>query len=110
MSSFINFSGYDAFLFPTFSENYGHVIVEALSVGTLVIISDRTPWNDVEESGVGWAIALDNTIKFKEVINQVIAFGNRHETSTLPVSFDGELSHIGIHPYLADVLILLKQK
>ena len=43
------FSRYDAFLFPTLSENYGHVIAESLAVGTLVIISDQTPWNDVNE-------------------------------------------------------------
>lgn len=51
------FAGYDLFLFPTFGENYGHVIFEAISVGLPVLTSDQTPWNDLREAGVGWAIA-----------------------------------------------------
>ena len=43
------FSRYDAFLFPTFSENYGHVIIEALISGCPAIISDQTPWQDLQE-------------------------------------------------------------
>ena len=66
------FSLYNAFLFPTFSENYGHVIAEALSVGTAVIISDQTPWSDINEAKAGWAIPLDNREKFVEAIQSVI--------------------------------------
>lgn len=39
------FSKYDAFLFPSKGENYGHVIYESMSAGCLPIISDQTPWN-----------------------------------------------------------------
>lgn len=35
---------YDLFLFPTFGENFGHVIFESLVSGTPVFISDQTPW------------------------------------------------------------------
>lgn len=66
------FSRYDAFLFPTFSENYGHVIAEALFVGTPVIISDQTPWTDINEENAGWAISLDNKLGFIEAIQYVI--------------------------------------
>jgi glycosyltransferase involved in cell wall biosynthesis len=51
---------YDLFLFPTFGENYGHVIFEALSVGLPVLTSDQTPWNDLRSVGAGWAIATDD--------------------------------------------------
>ena len=34
----------DFFAFPTKSENFGHVILESLSVGTCVILSDKTSW------------------------------------------------------------------
>lgn len=40
------FSIYDAFLFPTKGENYGHIIYEALCAGCIPIISDQTPWSD----------------------------------------------------------------
>ena len=66
------FSLYNAFLFPTFSENYGHVIAEALSVGTAVIISDQTPWSDINEAKAGWAIPLGNREEFVEAIQSVI--------------------------------------
>lgn len=45
---------------------------EALSVGTAVIISDQTPWSDINEAKAGWAIPLDNREKFVEAIQSVI--------------------------------------
>jgi len=52
------FSKYDLFFFPTLGENYGHVIVESLLVGTQVLISDRTPWNEVKNMNLGYALPL----------------------------------------------------
>lgn len=66
------FSRYHAFLFPTFSENYGHVIAESLIVGTPVIISDQTPWNDVSSSNCGWALPLSDNNVFSEKIQKVV--------------------------------------
>lgn len=74
------FSRYDAFIFPTFSENYGHVIVEALVSGCPVIISDQTPWNDVEPNGAGWVCGLENEDGFISAIKNVIdVHGNEHK-------------------------------
>ena len=66
------FSQYDAFLFPTLSENFGHVIAESLVVGTPVIISDQTPWNDVNEAGAGWAVKLDDSNLFCHAIQTIV--------------------------------------
>ena len=52
------------FLFPTLGENYGHVIQEALSAGCPCIISDQTPWQDLEMQGVGYVFPLDNDQPF----------------------------------------------
>jgi glycosyltransferase involved in cell wall biosynthesis len=52
---------YDAFVLLTKGENFGHSIYEALSVGTPVIITNKTPWQF--ESSVnppGWIINNDN--------------------------------------------------
>jgi len=38
------FAAYELFLFPTHGENFGHVIFESLIVGTPVLLSDQTPW------------------------------------------------------------------
>lgn len=70
------FSQYDAFIFPTLSENYGHVIVESLIVGTPVIISDQTPWNDVGQYNAGWALPLEDEKGFVEAIQKVIDCNN----------------------------------
>ncbi len=47
------FGAYDAFIFPTLGENFGHVIVESLSASCPVVCSDRTPWTSVLEGGGG---------------------------------------------------------
>ena len=52
---------YDAFVLLTKGENFGHSIYEALSVGTPVIITNKTPWqfnNSVNPPG--WIINYDN--------------------------------------------------
>lgn len=57
------------FLFPTLGENYGHVIQEALSAGCPVILSDQTPWKDLEQSKVGFICSLNDKDKFVDAIN-----------------------------------------
>jgi glycosyltransferase involved in cell wall biosynthesis len=63
---------HDIFLLPTLGENFGHVIYEALSAGCPVVISDRTPWRELEESGVGWDLPLDAPDSFRGVLQQCI--------------------------------------
>ncbi|MFI9640565.1 glycosyltransferase [Micromonospora sp. NPDC051925] len=41
------FRRYDAFLFPTLGENFGHVILESLASGCPVICSDETPFSEL---------------------------------------------------------------
>lgn len=62
------FSGYDLFLFPSLGEGYGHVIAEALGVGTTVLISDKTPWRNLQDDFLGWDLPLDNKKAFVEKI------------------------------------------
>jgi glycosyltransferase involved in cell wall biosynthesis len=38
------FSFHDLFVFPTLGEALGHIILESLSAGTPVLVSDRTSW------------------------------------------------------------------
>lgn len=63
------FANYDLFLFPSRGENYGHVIAESLSAGTRVLISDKTPWNNLKEKNLGWDIKLEDKPGFIDVIN-----------------------------------------
>ena len=59
---------YDLFFLPTRGENFGHVIMESLSVGTPVLISNKTPWRNLEKIGVGWELPLFDEQKFADKI------------------------------------------
>ena len=63
------FGQHDLFLFPTLGENFGHVIFESLAAGTPVLVSDRTPWHDLEAKGAGWVRSLDRIQDFVDVID-----------------------------------------
>jgi len=82
------------FLFmPSQGENYGHSIVESFLAGRPVIISDRTPWKNLNSKfkiqnpkieiqgsgfanqksfGVGWDIPLEEPERFVEIIDYCI--------------------------------------
>jgi glycosyltransferase involved in cell wall biosynthesis len=65
------FAKYDLFFFPTHGENYGHVIIESMLAGTPVLLSDTTPWRNLEERGVGWDLPLENAQAFSDAINAI---------------------------------------
>ena len=64
--------GYDFFVLPTQHENFGHVFVEAWAAGLPVIISDQTPWCDLEVKQIGWDIPLADTDRWGQVLQQCI--------------------------------------
>ncbi len=49
-------------------ENFGHAIFEALLAGKPVLISDRTPWKNLEEKKVGFDISLQKPEEMKRAI------------------------------------------
>lgn len=57
-------SKYHLLFCPSLSENYGNSIIESLSIGLPVIISDNTPWTNLEKYNVGFDINLNNKSKF----------------------------------------------
>lgn len=65
------FSQYQAFLFPTLGENYGHVVYEAMAGGCIPIISDRTPWNKIADAGAGKVIPLERKEMFTQEIQKL---------------------------------------
>lgn len=65
------FAQYHLFFFPTRGENFGHVIWEALNAGCLVLTSDQTPWTELAQHQVGWALPLDNPAGFVMTIEAI---------------------------------------
>ncbi len=64
---------YDAMIFPTLGENYGHVIAESLSSGCIPVISDTTPWLDLDENGCGYVCPLGDNKAFSNALNKLAA-------------------------------------
>lgn len=63
------FKKYNIFVFPTLSENYGHVIAEALAAGCHLIVSKgTTPWDDIHNHG-GYALSLNDGDSWSKTID-----------------------------------------
>jgi len=67
---------HDLFFLPTLGENFGHVILEALCVGCPILISDQTPWRDLEEKGVGCDLPFDRQELFREILQKCVDMNN----------------------------------
>jgi glycosyltransferase involved in cell wall biosynthesis len=52
------YSNYEIFFLPTWGENYGHAIAEALLNKKPVVISNRTPWRHLESANAGFDLEL----------------------------------------------------
>ena len=59
----------------TLAENFGHAIFEAFVEGKPVIISDNTPWRNLEAQKAGWDIPLNKLEKHEEIIQFCIDVG-----------------------------------
>ncbi len=72
------FSNSHLFFFPTHHENFGHVIFESFAASCPVLLSDNTPWRNIEEKGAGYVFSLSDENKFIQCIyefasmNQVV--------------------------------------
>lgn len=69
---------FDLFVLPTLGENFGQAIWEALASSVPVLISDRTPWKNLESHGVGWDLSLENSAEFKSVLMQMYELGEEN--------------------------------
>lgn len=60
---------YDVYYLPTQTENFGHSIVEAMMAGCIPLISDRTPWKNLQDAECGWALPLDDVAAFARILD-----------------------------------------
>lgn len=73
------------FVLPTYSENFGIVIAEALWAGVPVITTKGTPWQELESRKCGWWIDLpteDGLAKWDALDAALVEATTRHSTPT----------------------------
>ncbi|WP_047551036.1 glycosyltransferase family 4 protein [Psychroserpens sp. Hel_I_66] len=63
--------GYDFFILLSEGENFGHSILEALSVGCPVIISNNTPWKDLKLKSIGWNVDINSNKEIENVFDEI---------------------------------------
>ena len=73
---------YHSLFLPTQNENYGHIIVETLQNARPVLISDQTPWRNLQKENVGFDIPLSDKTKFVEAIKSLCDM-NQSEFDTM---------------------------
>ncbi len=67
------FANHGLLLLPTANENFGFVILEALLAGCPVLISDQTPWRDLQNQGAGWDVPLSRFDLMRSILQDCIA-------------------------------------
>jgi glycosyltransferase involved in cell wall biosynthesis len=65
-------ASHDVLFLPSLGENFGHVILESLTNGRPVLVSDRTRYKDLESKGVGWDVALEEPERYREVLQRLV--------------------------------------
>ncbi|MEM9983928.1 MAG: glycosyltransferase [Bacteroidota bacterium] len=60
---------YHLSVLPTLGENFGHAVFEAWLAGVPVLISDQTPWRNLESRGIGWDLPLTDPDIWKKVLH-----------------------------------------
>ena len=53
------------------------MIAEALCAGLPILISDRTPWRNLQQEGIGWDLALDEPDQFSNAIDDYSTFNTK---------------------------------
>lgn len=64
-------SAHHALFMPSAGENFGHTMLEALSAGRPLLISDRTPWRGLEQDHAGWDLPLDRPEGFTDAVERL---------------------------------------
>ena len=78
----------DLFFLPTLGENFGHVIIEALGAGTPALISNRTPWQDLNQAGCGWVEQLGDPKLFADRIDILFHESSEATAARRKAAFD----------------------
>ena len=62
---------YHALLMPSLTENFSYTVLESLQAGIPVLISDQTPWRDLQSQRVGWDLPLEDLSTWAAALEQL---------------------------------------
>lgn len=62
---------YHVIYLPSTGENFGHSIVEGMNNSCVPVISDKTPWQNLEEKNIGFDIDLNQPEKYSKILDQL---------------------------------------
>ncbi|TXD81374.1 glycosyltransferase [Subsaximicrobium wynnwilliamsii] len=79
--------GYDFFVLLSEGENFGHAILEALSAGIPVLISDQTPWRNLTSQSVGWDLNLNDEETIIRAFETAITMNDENYTKWSQAAF-----------------------
>ncbi len=85
---------------PSVGENFGHSMLEALSVGRPLLISDRTPWKDLERQQAGWDLPLVRPKRFEEVLQRMVEMDDENFVALSKGAFALGLRSLAVEPLL----------
>ncbi len=101
---------YHCLFLPTQGENFGHIILESFTAGCPVIISDKTPWKNLESLNIGYANSLHNEAAFVDAIENIAALNQEQYTAWSKSAFDFGIQHTSNPQILKQNLTLFDYK
>lgn len=63
---------YHALFMPNQGDNFGHTMVEAMCAGLPLLISDQSPWRDLQARHAGWDIPFGSTAPFTAAVQELV--------------------------------------
>jgi glycosyltransferase involved in cell wall biosynthesis len=74
---------YHFFVLPTFNENFSHAIFEALAEGVPLLISNQTPWENLEQKKLGFDLPLVKELWKNTLIKMIDMANNEYQLKTI---------------------------
>jgi glycosyltransferase involved in cell wall biosynthesis len=60
------------FVLPSHNENFGLVVAEAMAHGVPAVVTDSTPWKEINHRDIGWCVRWEN---YGDALRQAVAVG-----------------------------------